>query len=594
MRVRGVFGYNLPPRASTVVTPADFAVYGVIGRFARGLVDIVDINNATDLATKCGGYKSGYYGRYVLDRLLTNLRGASAKGYVRMYVASDAVQASSTLNDTAGSPAPTLKIAAAYQTIIDKSADGNDTGYTLTNGARATTTVNANASLSATSLVLASVASVRVGDRLSIVSSGPVTHYAKVSAINENTKTVTISALTNAVVVGDVVSMTGFQIVCYRRTSTGASAKVDIPENKIWLSLESENTEFYVNNAFANHPYLQLEDLLSGASLQQSWPANVSTVTFLTSGSSGTSPSTASDWNLYSQFDNKPVRFLFNTDTTLSGVNIDGEAYCSGRQDTPIWMYNIPTNQSKSQLLTIGGLYQRSNQVQGVIPSSWRNVNDPIGQGANPVIKIPTHGAIVGAWIWTALTSYGIHQAPAGDDVPLLGFVDTPDATEDDFTEDERTDILEAGINLVQFITGVGLSMRSFRTPSTNGAFRWGTWLLMQNFVKVSAVESLHSSESRPNRLQSLQEKGRAISDFGRKLYNGSFPFGIDPAGAFGTFIRSDGRPSQFEDVFTVQVDQFNNPQSSINAGEGNVFIYMYPPPLLESLAIGVGFTIPL
>lgn len=595
MRTRGTFGYNLPPRASTVITPANFAIYGIIGRFARGLVDVVDLNNVSDLAIKCGGYKAGYYGRYVMDRLFTNLRGSSAKGYVRMYVASDAVQASATLNDNAGSPAPTLKIAAAYQTIIDKSADGNDTGYTLTRGARANTTITANASSGATTLTLASVAQVRVGDILQIVSTGPVTHYCKVSAINENLKTVTVSATTNAVVAADTVALFGFQIVTYRRTSTGAAAKVDLPENKIWLSLESENTEFYVGNAFANHPYLQLTDLASVASpLPLRYPSNVTSVTFLTSGSSGTAPSSTSDWDLYSQFDNKPVRFLFNSDTTISGVNLAGEAYCSSRTDTPVWIYNIAALQTKSQLLTTGGLYQRSNQVQGIIPASWRNVSDPIGQGQNPVIRIPVNGAIVGAWIYTALTFLGIHQAPAGDDVALLGFVDTPDSTEDRFTEDERTEILSAGINLVQFITGVGLSLRSFRTPSTNGSFLWGTWLFMQNFVKVSAVESLHSSESRPNRLQSLQEKGRAISDFGRKLYQGSFPYGIDPAGAFGTFTRSDGKPSQFEDVFTVQVDQFNNPQSSINAGEGNVAVYMFPPPLLESLGVGVGFTIPL
>lgn len=594
MRRRGVYGYNLPPRASAVITPADFSIYGAIGRFQRGLTSIVQIQNATDLATKCGGYVAGYYGRYVLDRLLTNLRGSSALGYVKMFVASDAVQASATINDQAGSPAPTLTIKAAYQTIVDKSADGNNTGYTITNGARATTTIGANALISVNTLTLASVAQVVVGDVLAILSTA-VTHYAKVTAINEALKTVTVSTTTRAVTAGDPVSLMGFQIACYRRTLTGAYSLQNLAENKIWLSMESENTQYYVNNAFANHPYLQLADQASAATpYDKRYPANVSTVTFLTGGSDGTSPSSTSDWDVYSGFDALPVRFLFNTDTTLSGVNLAGEAYSSGRLDTPQWIYNIPSGQSLSQLLTIGGLYQRSSQVSGVIASSWRNVSDPIGQGSDPVKLIPTNGALVGAWIWTALTSLGIHQAPAGDDVSLLGFVDTPDATEDDFTEDQRTTILAAGINLIQNLPGVGLSLRSFRTPSTGQGYTWATWNLMQNFVKVSATESLHSSESRPNRLQSLQEKGRAISDFGRKLFTGSFPFGIDPAGAFGTFTRSDGKPSQFEDVFTVQVDQFNNPQSSINAGEGNVSVYMYPPPLLESLGIGVGFTIPL
>ena len=120
MRRRGVYGYNLPPRASAVITPADFSIYGAIGRFQRGLTSIVQIQNATDLATKCGGYVAGYYGRYVLDRLLTNLRGSSALGYVKMFVASDAVQASATINDQAGSPAPTLTDLRGIQAGIDQ------------------------------------------------------------------------------------------------------------------------------------------------------------------------------------------------------------------------------------------------------------------------------------------------------------------------------------------------------------------------------------------------------------------------------------------------------------------------------------------
>jgi len=327
---------------------------------------------------------------------------------------------------------------------------------------------------------------------------------------------------------------------------------------------------------------------------QNTWPSDVSTVTFLTSGSDGTAPTTTSDWNVYTNFDNKNIRFLLNTDTTLSGVNLAGETYCTGRLDTPIWLYNIPARQTKNQLITIGQSYQRSNQVEGVICASWRNVADPIGVGANPVVEIPTVGAITGAWIWTTLTGLGIHQIPAGDDVPLIGFVATPLATEDNFTEDERTDILTAGVNLIQFIPGVGLSARSFRTPSTNVGALFGNYLFMQNFIKVSSVESLHRTESRPNRITALQEYGRAISDFGRKLYEGSFPFGIDNAGAFGNFIKQDGKLSTFNDVFIVQADQFNNPQTSINNGEGNIKVQFYPPSPLESLGIAVQVLIPV
>lgn len=593
MRIRGVFGYNLPPQVGTAVRPADFAVAGAIGRFARGLTSLVDANTIPELAIKTGGYKSGYYGRYVLDKFFQNLKGSAAKLWIKMFVASDAVQAFRTLVDQ--SAASTLKIKAAYLKITDKSLDGNLTGYTLTNGARVTTTVSTNASLAATSLLLTSVSQIRVGDILKIVSSGPITHYTKVSAVDENTKTVTCSALTNAAAANDVVTAMGMQIVTYRKDNKGAVSKVDLPENTLWVSLEPENTEFYVNTAFANHPYLDLEDLASATSgPQNTWPSDVATTTFLTSGSDGTSPSSTSDWNLYSAFDSKNIRFLFNTDTTLAGVNNAGETYCTGRLDSPIWIYNIPSQQTKDQLKTIGLSYQRSNQVQGVINASWRNVADPIGVGANPVLRVPTSGGYVGAWIWTAITGLGIHQIAAGDDVTLLGFESTPDATEDAFTEQERTEILETGVNLIQFIPGVGLSARSARTPSTNIGALFANYILMQNFIKVSAVESLHRTESRPNRITALQEYGRAIKDFGAKLYEGSFPFGIDASGAFGEFFLEDGSISGFDDVFIVQADQFNNPNTSINNGEGSIFVRFFPPAPLESLGIGVGVLIPL
>lgn len=593
MRVRGVFGYNLPPQVGTAVRPADFAVAGVIGRFARGLTAVVDANTIPELALKTGGYKTGFFGRYVLDKFFQNLRGSAAKLWVKMYVASDAVQAFSNRADQ--SAVNTLRLKAAYCQNADKSADGNLTGFTLTRGYRVTTSASVSASSGNTSITLASVSQIAIGDILEITSAGPTTHFTKVSAVDENAKTVTCTALTNNVGVNDSIRAIGFQIVCFRKDSKGSVSKVDLPENSVWLSMEPENTEFYVNTAFANHPYLDLEDLASTTTpVQNSWPSTVSTITFLTSGSDGTSPSTASDWNLYSSFDNKNIRFLFNTDSTLSGVNIAGEAYCSSRLDTPIWIYNIPGQQTKDQLKTIGLSYQRSSQVQGVINASWRNVSDPIGVGANPVLRIPTVGAYCGAWIYTALSSLGIHQIAAGDDVTLAGFEATPDATTDTFTEQERTEILDCGINLIQFIPGVGLSARSGRTPSTNTGALFANYLLMQNFIKVSAVESLHRTESRPNRITAIQEYGRAIKDFGRKLYEGSYPFGIDSSGAFGQFFLPDGSVSKFDDVFIVQADQFNNNNASINNGEANIFVRFFPPAPLESLGIGVGVLIPL
>lgn len=590
MRRRGVFGYNLPPQVGNVVSPANFSNIGVIGRFVRGLVDRIQVNQVGELNVKVGGYKSGFYGRYVLDTMFTNLKGVGARIFIKMFVASDAVQASKTIVDQAGSPATAVTVGAAYANIVDKSADGNNTGYTVTPGARFSTTCSAGTT-GDTFLTLASVSGIRVGSVLKISSAS--VQWRKVTAIDENTKRVTFVALSSDVADAVVVEDWGFKITCYRKNARGVASKVSLPENNIWLSLEAENTEFYVNNAFVNHPYIKLTIGTPSSTLATRYPIAITTPVFLESGSDGTSPSVTSDWNLYSAFDDAPVRWLLNTDTTLSGVNLAGEAYCGARLDTPVWVQCTAKEQTKAQLITAGQAFQRSDQVQALTFASFRAVSDPIGVGANPTLDIPVHGAIVGAWV-RAIFTLGIHRVPAGDDVPISGFVATPNATEDAFTEDDRTEILEAGVNLVQQLPGRGLLVRSFRTLSTNLGALFGHYLILQNFIKVSSVESLYRAENRPNRLSALKEYGQAISDFGQKLYNGSFPFGIDRDGAFGEFTKDDGSLSTFEDVFIVQADQFNNVPSQIAIGDGDIAVRFFPASLLESLAIGVGVTIPL
>lgn len=591
LRRQGVWGYNLPPQVGSSVLPASFNIAGMIGRFSRGIDDIVEINQMSEISIKLGNYKSGYYGRYVLENFFQNLQGQSAKIYVKPFVASDSVQASISLSDGSN---PTLKIKSALNGVTDKSLDGNNSGIVLENGNRFNTQVTSNAIIGATSIVLDSVIGLRIGDVLKIVS-GATTHYTKISTIDENTKTLTVSALTNAISTADEVYAIGFKIVCYRKNENGVPIKVQIPENEYWLSMESENTEFYIGNRFKNHPYIYLEDLNSATATYPDRLIPDTSLTFLSGGSDGTSPSSTSDWNLYSSFDTKNIRFLFNSDTTLSGVNEAGENYCINRLDTPIWIANISNSLSKSDIIKEGQKYQRSNQVQMVVCAGQKDmlVNDPIGKGNNPVINIPVIGAVVGAWI-RAFYRFGFHRVPAGDDVPLLGFSSLVNSNGNDFTEDDRTDIANSGVNLVQNIPGRGVLLRSFYTPSTNIGSFYGHYLLMQNFIKISSVESLYRAENKPNRLSSLKLYGDAIKDFGRKLYTGSFPYGIDTAGAFGEYTKSDGTLSGFDDVFIVQADQFNNPNESIVIGEGNVFVRFFPPPLLGSLAIGVGVLIPL
>lgn len=594
-RQLGVFGYTLPPLVGNTIQPADFGIAGVMGRFRRQIAGVVQVNNVADLSLIGGDYQSGKYGRYVLDTFFANLKGQPARLYVKPFVPSNAVQASLVLNDA--SAASTITVKAGYQGKADKSADGNSTGVQVipatASAGRFATTASASAILGATTISLTQVGGIVVGDVLNILSTA-VVHYAKVTAVNESAGTVTVSATTRAIVQNDPVFVMCFKIQCYRQNSRGITSLYSTPENNIWLSLEAETGAFYIGNAFANHPYLTLTNNNSVSGMGLKYPVAVSTTTFLASGADGTAPATASDWSgEYANFDTLPIRFLFNTDTTLTTVNVAGEAYCGARSDAPIWLYNIASQQSYSSLITLGNTFQRSDIVNGVICASWRNVADPLSNQPNGYLEIPTNGAICGAWIRTFYT-LGFHRSPAGYDVPLAGFIDTPLATEDTFTEQQRTDIANAGINLIQKVAGAGLIVRTFITPSTNVGGLFGKFLIMTNFIKVSAVQSLANTESRPNKITTLKDYGEIIRDFGRKLYKGSYPFGIDRDGAFGAFIKQDGTLSTLDDVFTVDASQFVNPQSSINIGQGNIIVRYYGASDLTSLAIGVGVSIPL
>lgn len=585
-RRQGVFGYNLPPLVGTIVLPADFSVAGLVGRGARGLVSAVEINSTTELDQKMGGYVAGYYARYCADTFFINLRGQRGKLIWKGYVASNAVQASRNLVD--GSAVNTIKAKAAWHKITDKSADGNKTGLTLLRGARFKTTIAEDGDEDDTSIELASVSDLRVGEELKITSTGPLIHYAKVSAFDPNTNLATISALTEDVAEGDLVEALGFRIQTYRKNASGTPIKTSLPEDKIWLSMEPENEEFYINTAFRNHPWLDLEDLASVSAGILSWPADITTPVFLASGADGTSPSSTNWKDLLQVFNVFPVRWVANSDSTSVIVNQDGEAYCNNRLDTPIWETNLPAQQSKDELLTLGRGYQRSDQVQMGNAAGWRNYSNPIGVGANPVVRIPCHVAKMGATI-RSFYLRGFHKVAAGDEVPLYGFTETPDATEDQFTEDDRTDLVAAGINVIQFKEGRGLLIRSAYTFSTNIGSLFENYMLMQNFIKVSTVESLVTKEQLPNRFKALKEYAEAINDFGRKLFNGAFPFGIDPEGAF-----IDYPGSRFEDVWQVQANEFNNVQAGIFLGEGNIFVRFGPAPPLTSLGVGVGVVIPL
>lgn len=589
LATRGTKGKQGPSEVGSVVQPADFELAGMHGRFARGIDEIIEVFTSGEISVKLGPYQAGKLGRYSAESFFTGVKGQRGRLLVKPFVASNAVQASDTLQSTGSSPADTLTISAAFRAIVDKSADGNLSGYTLTAADRVTLTAASSEISGATEVTLSAVGQVRVGDILAFDSSP--THFAKVSAIDESLKLITMSATTDAITSGETVRAIGFRIVSFRKNATGANIKVSTPENDVVLSLEPENSEFYVNNAFANHPYLVLLDEASGEALEESIPADVTTKTFLTSGSDGTAP-TPSDWD-YSAFDSKKIVLLHNPDDDSTTANNDGEAYCTGHNHEPIWIYNIPDQTSLQGFIDVGAQYQRSDRVLGVAIAGTLPATDKIGVGANATIDLPVGGVIMGTWFFSFRTR-GFHKVPAGSKVPLPGFVQVKDRIEDTFTDEQRTRILEVGLNIIQI--NKGYIIQEFRTPSTDLGELFGNQLFMKNFIIQSIItsDSILAIKSEPNRISRIREAANNIRDFGKKLFDGSFPFQIDPQGAFLDFVKEDGTDSTFQDVFIVEDVALTTPQASLVVGEAFVSLKFVAPPPNELFEVTVATRVPL
>jgi hypothetical protein len=599
LRRLGVYGESNPTKKSGLVTAADFNIGSIIGLFERRYKTAKVCNNITEFQEIFGNHiTSTYYGWDAVKGFFDNSVGTAAKLYVVGHVGYDGtiydgVSATVSLNDTG--PVATLKLESAYKNELEYSASGNRTGYTVTNGNRFTTDI-ATASLAGDTFIYpTSVAGMVVGDIIKVVSTGGggATVYKKITAIDETLGKVSfVGAFDGAAFpqANDVVTIPGFQLQLYRKSINGIEAKVEEGLGKIWCTMEDEVTDFFVENVFNQSSWIKCTDLDSAGALGTTFPADVTSVTYLTSGADGTAPTTAAH---YSQdllaLDDLPVRFIANPESTTEAVQKAIETYSRARilGDYPKVIYNIAEDQTKTQLITIGNAFQRSDDVAGVIVGDWLEVTDPFATSINaPNRNIPNVGHVMGAWI-RSIADLGIHFIPSTKATPLFGINDI--VRETTFDMDEITEVAESGVNVIQFVDGSGFIIKNFFTPSTTQEFQFANGILMRDFIKVSAVDSLQTSENTPNSFNRILRDKDAILNFMLNLWFRGSTGNVVEGETFGQSLNTDGSPTVWTDHFEVQADLINNPQSSINAGERNLDIWFTYPAPAGSIKIGVG-----
>lgn len=603
LRTLGVRGENLPAKKTLSVIASDFLIGGLLIECERRFNKAFKVSNIEEFAAIFGAnVNSAEYGNDAVKGFFDNVIGVDASLYVQTLIgydtvgdAIDAVVASRDKADD-GADADAYTVEAAYQENLQYGAAGNRIGTKFTQVSRFDTLAAGACPATGQSYVeLDSVIGFRVGDIVRFSTAGAtVDVFKKVIAIDESLNRISwtgdfeISGGSGeTLAIDDPVYIPGFKIQTYYKTVEGIEKEVQPELGKLICSSESEVTDFYVENLFKDSSWIKVTEA-SASSLGGRLPADDSVVAYPTNGADGTTVATteAQDYFL-SNFDNLPIRFLANPETTVQSMQKAVIAYCESRRDNPIAIINIGEDRTKSQLKTIGQAFQSLDFKPNVIVANWLKVNDPFSNSAiAPPRTIPNVGHVMGAWVRT-IGLLGVHFIPATDATLLRGI---SGVVGDQFLDlDDRTEIAEAGVNLIQNKSGVGIKIANLFTSSTATEYLFANGILMRNFIKISAEDSLQSSENTPNSYNRIKADKMALLTFLYNLwFNGST--GDVPEGeTFGQGESDNGGPTVAEDHFQVISDKTINPQAKIELGERNHYIYFSYPAPAGSVVIGVG-----
>ena len=222
-----------------------------------------------------------------------------------------------------------------------------------------------------------------------------------------------------------------------------------------------------------------------------------------------------------------------------------------------------------------------------VIFANWLGVSDPFASSPNAADRIvPNVGHIMGMWI-RSIGLQGIHWILANPNNPLYG---ANSINGDQLLNDQdRTDVCNAGINVIQSISGQGMVAASAYTPSTDNVFQWSNKILMRDYFKVSFVDSLKGTVNEPNDFNRIKASASAMDNFYHNIWLYGSTGNVPTGETFGQYIKADGKASKPEDHFYVQADAINNSNASINAGNRNLDSWFSGASAASSIMVGVG-----
>jgi hypothetical protein len=634
LRQQGVYGANEPTRKGSSVQPASFTIAGLVCQMDRRFDAALPVSSPSDVQMIFGGQSySGLYGPDAVDGFFKNLGGQPATLYI--YSApncatgapgaiSDTV-ASMSLPDLAAAGQKPITITPAWQTNTEYGLPGNRTGVrveswapgaagvpvpgttTFPTGYRGFTQAAASTVNASPLITLNSVLDLVVGDIIGMYDSTHSAYiWSSVVQINAATKVITVAdnflSTSRQINTNDYVFVPGFRIHTYRKNLAGVEAEVDTNLGQIWLSLNAADSNHYPSTIFAAGNYINVAvtatstTVLSG----QKMPGTLATTQYpdgtpptggtFTAGADG-APFTALGqyYRAHHAFDALPIRMIAMAETTDQTIQQGLELYCENRVlgDNPVAIIQVPVNQTKQQLQTIGYNWQKGGESDAVILAHWGQRQDPFSLSPLALPRnIPLVGHAMGLWC-QSIGLKGVHFIPCTKDMGIQGLVGIV-GTQFPVPTD-RTDLANAGINCVENIQGYGYVIRNFMTPSTAIEFQFANGVMMRNFIKVSVVNGLQTSENTPNSLFRIQNDKTAILSFLYGLWNSGSNGNVPTGETFGQVLNPDGSATKPTDHFEVRADAVNNPVSSLQAGNRNYAIYFTYSVPGGSIRIGVG-----
>lgn len=545
---------------------------------AADTVNGVAVDDASDLASLIA-LANDLKAKYEAHRVLTTgtVHGAAD--------ATNTVTSANAAYPTLTSGYRKFKVSAGYRGLVDKGTHGNKVALQVVPSSRYVTALAQAATAADTKLYLTSVTPLEEGEYI-YLRSGSQIEGRRIISKNEDEQSVTVAAITNSYALGDEVGTLNFDLYVYRTNRDGLT---ELKET--WKNLSSApNTSNYaptiLNSETSGSQHIVVEDLLptTETDVLKFNPYELNTNYFLeNAGSNGTAPSSF-QWGESLQLlnDEKDVRYLALPETVSVSANKAGMLYAKTRGDC-VFLANVQPDQDLGELKATGQQYQVSSDVYGMVNADWIKVDDPIGLGVDPLKDVPNMGHIAG-YAMFRINADGYQRVPAGPQYPIEGVRGVLGTVIKD--DQDRTDVGDLGVNLIQFVDGAGYCLRNARMPSTDEAYLWFNQIFMRIVYKKTFEESFQNIENDSVGAPLLRVVNGAIESFLREDWNG-----VPRTGGKSAFFRyvQNGRDSTFDDVVEIICDDSNNKLADTLRGKVDAEIYFTPPPPAESIQIGVG-----